>query len=514
MYQLLELLAVVSSYPDVNSAAQGAAERAAQTLEAEVAAVVVGGRVVASIGFPADAVPTADLLALARRELDELDVPGVGRCQTLSTSWGGDHPGHLILARWGEENFSVQERSIVHGMARLLELTLTMLRTLEAEHAMRRRSERQATENVELMESLRQRQRLLEYLLDVQRAISLRRPLDQILDMITVAAHELLGDEIVGLWLRDALAPDHAVLVAEVGIRVDPGKQRPCLPLAEAGAAGAAMLTDDIAVRFAYADASPLLVELTDDRLQASMAAPVHDNGAVTGSLLVGTRRPDRTYQPAELQTLRAFAQHVSLALNDANTVERMFQAFHDSLTGLANRGLFLERLTEQLHSHLGERIALLFLDLDRFKDINDSLGHAAGDALLKTTADRLRSSLREHDVAARFGGDEFAIMLWPVRTTEDAVRIAERILRALRAPMVIAGRRLEVNASVGIALSTRDLSDPMELMRRADVAMYQAKRHGRGRCGVFTDEMLISFPADQPAALPEQQRGVFNRGE
>ena len=497
IYQLLELLAVVSSFPDANSAVQAAAERAAQALEAEVAAVMVDGRVVACVGYPAGAVPAGELFAVSRRESKWLAVPGVGRCHAMAAEWGGTHPGHLILGRWGELDFSVQERSIVRGMARLLELSLTMLRTLAAEHEMRERSDRQAAENAELLATLRQRQRLLEHLFEVQRAISLRRPLAQILDLITFAAHDLLGDEIVGLWLRDARDPGRAVLVAEVGISVDVGRARPTVPLGEAGAAGAAMLADDVAVRFGYSDAAEVISDLTGGRLRASMAAPVHDAGTVTGSLLVGSYRTDRGYSSAELQTLRAFAQHVSLALNDANTVERMYQAFHDSLTGLANRGLFLDRLTQQLQADDTERIALLFLDLDRFKAVNDALGHAAGDALLKTTADRLKAALREHDVAARFGGDEFAIMLCGVPTTTDAVRVAERILRALSEPMVIAGRRLEVNASVGIALSAGGITDPMELMRRADVAMYQAKRRGRGRCGVFTEEMLIAFPAE-----------------
>src|SRR6202022_2363579 len=117
----------------------------------------------------------------------------------------------------------------------------------------------------------------LEHLFDVQRAISLRKPLDQILDMITLAAHDLLGDEIVGLWLRDTRDSDRAVLVAEVGIGVIVGRQRPSVLLTEAGAAGAAMLADDVAVRFGYSDASHLLAQLTEDRLRASMAAPVHD---------------------------------------------------------------------------------------------------------------------------------------------------------------------------------------------------------------------------------------------
>ncbi|ONI74869.1 hypothetical protein ALI144C_39465 [Actinosynnema sp. ALI-1.44] len=487
--QLLELLAVISSYPDEESAVHGAVERAAQALEAEVAAVVMGTSVVASVGFPAGQLPEDDLVAVTTLRRDRLTVPGVGECPVTTASWGGTHPGSLVLARW-DAAFTVQEQSLVRGMARLLELTLTMLRTLE-------RSERQAAENAELLKSLRQRQRLVEHLFDIQRAISRRRPLAQILDMITGAAQDLLGDEVVGLWLRESPEGDDAKLVAHVGLRTGVARRRPTIPLAEAGAAGQAMLTDDVVVLHGYTETSTLIAELTDGRLRASMAAPVHDSGAVSGSLMVGSHQQTRGYSASDVQTLRAFAEHVSLALTDANTVDRMYQAFHDSLTGLASRGLFLEKLAKRLGAaeHDGKRVALLFLDLDRFKAVNDSLGHAAGDDLLTITAGRLKAQLRATDVAARFGGDEFAVLLYGVATTADAVRVAERILRTLGEPMPVAGRHLRVSASIGIALSTPGMPDPADLMRRADVAMYQAKRNGRGRLEVFTDEMLLSFP-------------------
>ncbi len=261
------------------------------------------------------------------------------------------------------------------------------------------------------------------------------------------------------------------------------------MPLAEAGATGAAMLTDDVVVEAGYTDASDLIAELTGGSLCASMAAPVHDSGTVTGSLLVGSYRPDREYNPSDVQTLRAFADQVSLALTDANTVDRMYQAFRDSLTGLASRGLFLDLLREQLENGAA-RVALLFLDLDRFKDVNDTLGHAAGDALLVTTANRLTSQLRETDIVARFGGDEFVIMLSGVSTTTEAAAVAQRILRVLAEPMAIAGRQLTIGASIGIALHTPDVPEPADLIRRADIAMYQVKRNGRCGYRMFSEDM------------------------
>jgi diguanylate cyclase (GGDEF)-like protein len=491
--QLLELLAAVSSLSDERSAVQAAVERAAQALEAEVAAVVFDDRVAACVGFPLGAVPSADLLAVTRRERDWLDVPGIDRCQAVAAGWPGNRPGHLVIARCGEEAFSAEERNLIRGMARLLELTLTMLRTLQAEHEMRERSERQAMENARLAESLRQRQRLLQHLFEIQRSISRREPTQQILETITMAAQDLLGDDIVGLWLRDPEDYERAKLRASVGLpETELAKRLPAVLLTDAGAAGEAMRTDELVVLDGYDLSSPVIRELTDGRLRASMAAPVHESGVVTGSLLVASYRPDRRFTDADAQTLRAFAEHVSLALTDARTVSRMNEAFHDSLTGLASRALFLERMGTQLNA--ADRAALLFVDLDRFKSINDTLGHAAGDQLLMVTADRIRSQLRSSDMAARLGGDEFAILLAGIKGATEAVNVAERLVRALGEPMTIGGRPLHVNASIGIAMGMRGSADPADLMRRADIAMYQAKRNGRGRYELFDDKMLLAF--------------------
>ena len=487
--QLLELLAVVTSLSDAKSAVQGAVERAAQALEAEVCAVVMDGKVEAAVGFPIGAIPDADLLAVADRERDWLDVPGLDRCQAVTAAWGGTHAGHLIVARWGDDPFTVAERSLVRGMARMLELTLTMLFTLQAEQEMRQRSELQAAENRLLAESLHEQRRLLLHLSVIQRAISRRDPLDEILETITTAAQDLLGDDIVGLWVRDPEAPDRARLASSVGLSA---KRLPGLRMTEAGAAGEAMRLDEVVVLEGYAHASPMIRELTGGRMHASMAAPVHESGRVAGGLLVASYRPDRVYDPGDEQTLRTFAQNVSLALTDAHTLNKVHRAVHDGLTGLASRGLFLERMTEHLAT--GAAAALLFIDLDRFKAVNDTLGHAAGDQLLSVTADRIKAELRATDLPGRLGGDEFAVMLPDVTGIDECVTVARRVVRALGEPVVVAGHRVGVNASIGIALSTPRDSDPADLMRRADIAMYQAKRNGRGRYEVFTEEMLLAF--------------------
>ncbi|MEV4411658.1 sensor domain-containing diguanylate cyclase [Catellatospora sp. NPDC049609] len=471
--QLVELLAVVSSSTDEASAVQNAVERSAQALEAEVAAAVFDDKVVASIGFPPGAVPHEEIVAVTRRRRSALDVPGLGSCPAVTASWAGSHPGHLVLARW-DAPFQVEEQNLVRGMARVLELTLTMLRTLTVEHAIR--------------ESLEERQRLLEHLFTIQRAISRREDLRQILDTITNGARDLLGDEIGLLWVRDDAESGRARLAAAAGTRPVDLDHPPVVDLADASVAGEAMVADRVVVRHGQETQSRMLKLLGPGTVYASMAAPVHDSGAVTGALVVASCDRDRIYTPGDEQTLRAFAENVSLALTDANTVVRMRQAHHDALTGLASRRLFLEQLDQQLAAvdSDGGTLAVLFLDLDRFKDINDSLGHAAGDQLLTVTADRITAQLRAGDAASRFGGDEFAVMLSRVDGPADAMAVAGRIVAALGKPMRVAQHRLRVGVSIGIALSGADGDEPAELVARADLAMYEAKRRGTGGYALY----------------------------
>ena len=172
---------------------------------------------------------------------------------------------------------------------------------------------------------------------------------------------------------------------------------------------------------------------------------------------------------------------------------ENRYKAFHDSLTGLPNRDLFLDRLQQALDRLSRDRIprAVLFVDLDNFKIINDSLGHKYGDDLLKIAAERLRACLRPADTAARLGGDEFVILIDGVSGVGDAIRVAERIASALGEPIDLGERQVVVRTSVGIALSEDHNSQPDVILRNADVAMYEAKKEGKGRNKVFDPGMF-----------------------
>ena len=220
----------------------------------------------------------------------------------------------------------------------------------------------------------------------------------------------------------------------------------------------------------------PNCVLIRRDGIEAAIedsAAPIHDRrGRVTGAVMVFH----------DVSTTRALSLRMS------------YLAQHDSLTDLPNRVVFNDRLQQAIsmaHRHR-EKLAVLFLDLDRFKQINDTLGHNVGDRLLQSVAQRLRGCVRNSDTVSRQGGDEFVILLAQVTNVQDAALCAEKILLVLSAPYRTDQRSLYVTASIGIVTYPDDGSDPETLLRHADFAMYHAKEKGRNNYQFFEPEMNL----------------------
>jgi len=263
------------------------------------------------------------------------------------------------------------------------------------------------------------------------------------------------------------------------------------------------------AVKYASPAFERLLGHTSTDRLNVDLIHP-DDRDAFIGRVAaveaqghawveIRARHADGTYHTLEvgISNLTDTSSISGYVANVRDVTERRlfeeqlnYQANHDPLTQLPNRRQFLDRLEHALTraASLRTLVAVVFLDVDQFKVVNDSLGHEAGDRLLIEIATRLRSSLRPDDVVARFGGDEFTILLEDIGSSVDAIVVAERILGALREPFVVGGRDLHARASIGIAVSdaAADSTDSGELLREADLAMYLAKDRGRDRWELF----------------------------
>jgi diguanylate cyclase (GGDEF)-like protein len=420
-HRLVEFLTAVSAHENAFEARETAAQRAAEEFDAEIGAIIANGRVEAAVGFGADGTPAAALLSLAPGDR-HVELPGLGRCHVATASWEAAERGLLVVARV-DGAFTPEDRNLLLGMARGVGLTFRMIDALTIEH---------------------ERRRLVEVVLEIQRAISRRKPLDQVLEEVTAAAGSLLGGRGVSLVLRD-----------------------------------------DVDVE----------------------GAPVHIDGEPAGALIA-----DQAAGPlsaTDRALLATFAEQASMALTDARLMEVINQARHDAVTGLPNRVLFLERLTRALEDPAAN-LAVLFIDLDRFKSVNDTLGHAAGDELLRAVAERISRAVRSADTAARFGGDEFAVLIEDAETPRVA-GIAERIIATLRRAFRIGGSTVFIGATVGVAYGgTGDEAEA--LLRQADLAMYRGKNAGGGRVESYEPSMhadlvdRVTLECDLQSALPNDE--------
>ncbi|HWS34974.1 MAG TPA: EAL domain-containing protein [Actinoplanes sp.] len=469
--QLTEFLAVVADRPDESAAQHAAVECALRALDADLAILTVDGGVAAAVGLPADRIPayalTAGYLVGRPATLRAGDVT-----YTLAVApLGGSSSGMLLIGR-ASGDFSDEEVCLLRGVARVLELSL------EALH---------------LSDSLRRRQQLFGELSLIQRAIARREPLPEILNRVTTGAAELLGVDLAGLTVLENDEPNRMSLVSAVGVPDDVPARMQRMPVGGLGVVGLSILGDELVAVDDYASSPIAVPEVVQHQVKSVMAVPVHENGVVVGSMFVAMHTTRRSWDEASQEMLLAFAEHASLAVTDARTLTEMNASFHDALTGLASRSLFVTRTENALGNLRTGGVAALLVGLDRFKMINDALGHGTGDKLLALVADRIRECLRTDDTAARLGGDEFAVLLPEAGTVEAAVPVARRIVTAMREPFDLDGRETFVTCSIGVAFAEAGRHDAQELLVRADLALFEAKKV-KDQYAVFEPSMRESF--------------------
>ncbi|AQQ54835.1 sensor domain-containing protein [Planococcus lenghuensis] len=245
--------------------------------------------------------------------------------------------------------------------------------------------------------------------------------------------------------------------------------------------------------------------------LRACWSSPVRDSQRKVLGVFAIYYTSSRTPTTTDMQIIEKATHLTSLAIQHYRAEEQIkFMAFHDALTGLPNKQLFNERLTEAISrckATAEETVVLLYMDLDRFKLINDTLGHNVGDALLNQVARRMEACIRKTDTASRQGGDEFAILLEGA-SKKEATIVADRVLNALARPFEVGGHEIFITPSIGICLYPPDGSCPEELIRKADLAMYQAKKEGKNNFQ-FYDESLNSRIYDRLQIENELRKAI-----
>ncbi|HTW73351.1 MAG TPA: EAL domain-containing protein [Steroidobacteraceae bacterium] len=353
------------------------------------------------------------------------------------------------------------------------------------------------------IDELQQRLAAQACLAEIDRLLLEATELEQALEGVLLRVRNLTASQAVAVTLIDRDAPAHArsfIVGAQGG---DCPVSR--VNLDEELTQRLQELRSELTVPPHHLDRYSFLAPLQEQGAVSCCVWPIMAGERLAAILAVGYGDP----APPSREQLALGAEcaaRLRFALTNAERDEHLYrQAHFDSLTALPNRVLFRHRLSEELRhaSDSGQRSALLYVDLDHFKNVNDSVGHVAGDQLLTIVAQRLRGSVKEGDTVARLGGDEFTVILRDLPSAETAGLVAERIIEGLQRPVNIAGRDHHVRASVGITVFPDDADSIDAIMRNADLAMYQAKDAGRSRA-VYYDSKIAR------AQSPIAQSGLF----
>ena len=403
----------------------------------------------------------------------------------------------VALTMWSPEDMHAVLR---HPVARFAMLALPVALsgyTVEKELSLRRVSALLMDERL-LTTALTNRLHEITALLDAGRAVNSTLELDRVLASILTGATDLLPASSGSVMLLEG---DELVVAAAVGNDGALGKRA----AVGDGIAGHVARTREPLLIDGRATSSlfPGLVRRTGGEVRSALCVPLLERGELLGVLNLSAPA-EGDFSEYDLRAVSLFAEQAATAIGKARLYERSqlqaeelaHAATHDGLTGLANRAALDARAAAT-----GGGEPLLFLDLDGFKEINDALGHAAGDEVLVAVAGRLLACVGGEDLVARFGGDEFAILLAGVQDPAVPGAVADRVLDALREPFAVHGRRVHVGVSIGVALPL-DGEHPDAMLRHADRALYAAKAAGKG-CWVAHVEPRLPAVGHAPVPTP-----------
>jgi diguanylate cyclase (GGDEF)-like protein len=366
--------------------------------------------------------------------------------------------------------------------------------------------------------ALRQRFESLSLLYDFTRLVSGAQRPDTVLESILSEAKDLLRADRAEIWLRDESGPSLRLVVDDGG-RSSTELDVELIELLDRwfeAEPGASIVVHDTATPTARRLADAL--HATD-----CVVAPITESGQVVGLVAVVDRIGEvRRFVESDRTLFATLANHASVALENGRLIDRLHheakvrehEALHDALTGLPNRVLLATRLRAELHelSVNGGAVAVGVMDLDGFKDINDTLGHGTGDLVLVEVARRLSYAASESVLVARLGGDEFALIVTRAERREHLEAVARRVLDEVSRPLDVEGIKINIGASIGFALAPDDATDAPTLLQRADVAMYSAKA-GSGK-GVAFYDALRDENSPRRLALANDLRAAVSEGQ
>ena len=347
-----------------------------------------------------------------------------------------------------------------------------------------------ATSFNDMSDSLRSQFTALDALSEIDRLILSSPSIESILETLLGHVHRVAGCACVSVTLVDPDESAHGRVYSHDGskaVRRDVHRI-----LLGRDIEGLTLASEGVVLDLTSQSPPTYAADVAARGARWALTQPVKGPKGLTAILTLGYVQAPGT-AGIERGFSRDFADRLAVALNNLDREERLYrQAHYDELTELPNRQLFKDRLNREIarSGRAGESLALLYIDLDNFKRINDTLGHGSGDELLRAVARRLSACVKQSDTVARLGGDEFLVIVGSLQGPAEASKVAERILAELAKPLEIGAREYQARASIGIALYPGDGTTLEELLKNADTAMYRAKEDGRGRATFFEAHM------------------------